>query len=68
MSGDPKLPGWYCAECGSTEIHHDAIAQWNPEKQEFDVIAVLDDHWCYDCQERDINDPGTPVWGVPDND
>lgn len=70
MSGNPALPGWYCADCGSTDIHHDAVAQWNPEKKDFEIVAVYDDCWCVDCEENnpDILPRGSPVWGVPDND
>lgn len=70
MGSDPKNPGWYCADCGSTEIHHDAVVQWNPEEKDFEIIAVLDGPWCADCEEnsQDTLPQGTPVWGVKDND
>lgn len=70
MSKDSKNSGWYCADCNSTNIHHDAIAKWNPEKRDYEVYAILDDCWCGDCQEnsKDTLPQGTPVWGVQGND
>lgn len=68
MSGESKKPGWRCSYCGSTEIHHDATAQWNPETEDFEIVAVYDNHWCADCDNNpDISSSGTPVWGVPED-
>lgn len=55
---------WYCAECGSHEVHHDAVVQWNAETEEFDIVAVLDGTWCNKCSEQFGNE-GAPTFGVP---
>lgn len=69
MSGNPALPGWHCADCGSTEILHDAVVQWNLEKEDFEIVGVYDEHWCAACDNNDdFSTSGTPVWGVPDDD
>ena len=64
----PKQETWYCAHCGSLDIRHDAIAQWNAEREDWDVIAVLDGAWCETCMDADPNkeDEGAPSYGVPD--
>lgn len=56
---------WFCTKCGSFDIRHDGIVQWDPQHETWEVIAVLDDAYCAECQERDLNDPGAPTFGVP---
>lgn len=58
---------WHCAECGSRNIQHDAIVQWNSTTEEFDVVSVLDGTWCEDCMGRDPTreNEGSPVFGIP---
>ena len=50
---------WKCGECGSLDIRHDAVVQWNPITEEFDILGVLDSRWCETCQENH-NDDGDP--------
>ena len=60
-----KQETWYCAQCGGTDIRHDAIVQWNNQTGDWELLSVLDDDWCEDCEEQ-RNDPGEPVFGVPE--
>ena len=41
-----KKPGWFCGTCGEEEVFHDAQVRWCRDTQEWEVVAVLDDHWC----------------------
>lgn len=61
---------WFRAKCGSLNILHDAIVEWNPEKEDFEVVQVLDSTWCEDCMERDPmrEDEGTPMLGLFDKE
>lgn len=56
---------WYCAQCGSREIYHHAVAQWNAETEDFDTVDVLDDTWCNRCSEKDLYEKGEPTFGIP---
>lgn len=60
---------WYCADCGSLDIRHDAIVSWDPEQQDWKVEATLDDTWCENCMGKDPmrESRGEPVWGIPDD-
>ena len=53
---------WYCPECGSTEITHDAKAIYNPRIEDYEVIGLLDGMQCEDC------DCEHPVFGIPGED
>lgn len=59
---------WFCRKCGGTDIRHDAIAEYNPEKGDYEVVSVLDDTWCEDCMGKDWNDNGDPTFGIPCED
>lgn len=52
---------WYCNECGSLDIRHDAVAWFNPETEVYEILGVLDESWCEDCGEQN----GSPVFGTP---
>lgn len=57
---------WFCADCGSLDIRHDAIAVFNPDTEEYEVIAVLDETWCESCMEAhsDFEAKGDPMFGI----
>lgn len=38
-----------CATCGSDDVLRDAYARWNPEKQDFDLVATFDHTFCGEC-------------------
>ena len=43
------LPGTMimrCSRCHSTDVRRDGIACWNPSRQQWERIDVLDDGWC----------------------
>lgn len=61
---DPKET-WYCRACGGTDVRHDAIVIWNPERQAWDVVSVLDDTWCETCDEAGGTNTGDPTFGIP---
>lgn len=50
---------WYCRECGSTNITHDALAMWDEEAEDFIVVEVLPGDYCGDCERI-----GTGTFGV----
>lgn len=56
---------WYCQECGSTDVRHDAVAVWNPKTNAYEVVCVFDDTWCEDCASRPplCENMGKPVFG-----
>ena len=68
------LPGTMimrCSRCHSTDVRRDGIACWNPSRQQWELIDVLDDAWCEGCgaagrrliEEHAANGqqpPGTP--------
>lgn len=42
-----------CTSCGSeTGIRADAYADWNIEKQQWELCAVFDDRTCADCGDN----------------
>ena len=46
------LPGTMimrCSRCHSTDVRRDGIACWNPSRQQWELIDVLDDGWCEEC-------------------
>ena len=46
------LPGTMimrCSRCHSTDVRRDGIACWNPSRQQWELIDVLDDAWCEGC-------------------
>lgn len=60
-----------CSRCHSTDVRRDGIACWNPSRQQWELIDVLDDAWCEGCgaagrrliEEHAANGqqpPGTP--------
>lgn len=55
---------WFCATCGSRDIRHDAIVQYDPESGEFDVLSVLDGTWCEPCEEHRPGQ-GEPTFATP---
>lgn len=59
---------WFCRKCGSTDIRHDAIVEYNPEKGDYEIVCVLDDTWCESCLTQDWNDNGDPAFGIPSED
>lgn len=56
---------WFCAECGSLDIRHDAIVQWKPDDETWEVLDVLDGTWCEACMDRNPSDEGAPTYGIP---
>ena len=56
---------WYCRKCGNTDIRHDAIAAWNPETSDYELVSVLDDTWCENCISKPptYENEGSPVFG-----
>ena len=58
---------WYCAKCGSLDIRHDGILQWDTEGQDWKVLDVLNDTWCQACAGRaaTFDDKGDPTFGQP---
>lgn len=54
---------WFCAQCGSTDIRHDAIVQWDAENESWTVLETLEDSWCENCQENHQH-PGEPAFGT----
>ena len=55
---------WFCATCGSRDIRHDAIVQYDPESGEFEVLSVLDGTWCEACEEHRLGQ-GEPTFAIP---
>lgn len=46
------LPGTMimrCSRCHSTDVRRDGIACWNPSRQQWELIDVLDHGWCEEC-------------------
>ena len=41
-----------CGWCGSPEVARDAWAEWDVERQEWVLGRVLDDGWCFACEEE----------------
>jgi len=42
-----------CAHCGSRNVVVDAYAQWDEEKQEFEVVQTFDKGaFCADCDDH----------------
>lgn len=60
-----KQETWYCLSCGSRDIRHDAIVQWDAEREVWDVLTVLDDSWCEDCMSKNTAGTGEPHFGEP---
>jgi len=63
-----KQKTWHCAACGSRDIRRDAIVQWDADREDWDVLDVLDDAWCEDCMGKNWADAGEPSFGVPDEE
>lgn len=53
---------WYCPQCGSTEITHDAKAIYNPDTEDYEVLGLLDGMQCEGCGYEH------PKFGVPGED
>lgn len=47
----PKLIGYRCPQCGSTNCGNDANSVWNPIAQAWVLGNTYDDCWCNDCGE-----------------
>ena len=46
------LPGTMimrCSRCHSTDVRRDGIACWNPSRQQWELIDLMDDAWCEGC-------------------
>jgi len=56
---------WYCAQCGSRDIRHDGILQWDREAEDWTVLSSLDDSWCEPCSGKGQDERGEPTWGQP---
>ena len=39
-----------CKYCGSENVVMDAWVKWNSEKNGWEIDAVLDNAFCYDCE------------------
>lgn len=57
------LREYFCRRCGSRDVRHDAIVQWDPSTEDWNVLDVLDEAWCEDCQQED-NSNGDPYFGL----
>ena len=55
---------WWCETCGSRDIRHDAVVQFDPDSGEFDVLSVLDGVWCEACEEHSAGQ-GDPAFSIP---
>lgn len=55
---------WFCAQCGSLDIRHDAVVRYNPETQDYELLSVLDNDWCEDCMGRGLYVTGDPMFGI----
>lgn len=55
---------WYCADCGSRDIRHDGILQWDSEANDWVVLSSLDDSWCEQCSGKGLDEKGEPTWGI----
>lgn len=53
---------WYCPECGSTDITHDALAVYNPNIEDYEVTGLLDGMQCENCGSEH------PTFGIPGED
>ena len=53
---------WYCPECGSEEITHDALAVYNPIIEDYEVVGLLDAMQCENCGNEH------PTFGIPSED
>ena len=42
----------YCTVCGGNSIQWDTIVEWNPEMEQNEIVSVLDNTWCEDCEGR----------------
>ncbi len=63
-----KQKTWHCAACGSRDIRRDAIVQWDAAREDWVVLAVLDDAWCEDCMGVNAMAAGDPRFGVLDEE
>lgn len=63
-----KQETWHCAACGSRDIRHDAVVQWDAAREDWVVLDVLDDAWCEDCMGVNAMDAGDPRFGVLDEE
>lgn len=53
---------WYCPQCGSTDITHDALVAFDPVAREYTVVGLLDAKQCEECGCE------SPEFGVPGAD
>jgi hypothetical protein len=43
----------HCATSNGTSVQVDAIAEWNADLQQYEVVNVMDKgHWCDDCEDE----------------
>lgn len=61
-----KKPTWFCQNCGGHDVRHDATVQWNPETEDWDVLAVHDNAWCEPCSQTEESDITFAVPSEPD--
>lgn len=63
---------WFCATCGSQEIHHATVSKYDPVTQEYLFVdhgaggLASSETWCTKCAEdTGGEDHGDPVFGLP---
>ncbi len=50
-----------CSRCHSTEVRHDAWAEWDEDSQEWVLSELFDYAYCLDCDgETGIHDESLP--------
>jgi|GEM_PF-3173032 hypothetical protein len=45
---------YYCTTCGSTDIHHEAVAKHNPATAEYELVQVDVKAWCTQCETAGV--------------
>lgn len=38
-----------CPNCGSDDVQFDAVAAWNADTQQFELVTEFDHAWCNSC-------------------
>jgi hypothetical protein len=60
-----------CAVCGSENVVADAWAEWDVEKQDWELRSTFDDKFCEDCEGEcsvDWVDAAAPAPATEEND
>lgn len=57
----PKKIKFVCPRCGSSEIRSDASAMWSIDKQDWELVSLLDNKDCDGCGADDIHPDAVAV-------